>query len=173
MVYLGSIISDKGDIKHDVMCHANSKRANLTIKYNNFCSKNNLAPLDIKIKVLDNCVTASLIYSCETWGDNLVAPIETIYRQGLKRGMSVRQNVNNEIVYVECDRFPLTIRIKKQQLHFWKSIQTILIDKHHHLTRFITLANNLNLPYIKYYKNLETSYGTPKVALMTSHQDYR
>ena len=77
--YLGAIITDSGSIKHDVLSHINSKRPNLTIKYNNFCKKNYLAPLNIKLMVLDTCVNASLVYGCESWGNNLVPTIDSCF----------------------------------------------------------------------------------------------
>ena len=42
VVYLGAIISNTGSIKQDVAEYVESKRANVTIKFNNFCRKNNL-----------------------------------------------------------------------------------------------------------------------------------
>ena len=168
--YLGTIITDSGSIKHDVLCHINSKRSNLTIKYSNFCRKNYLAPLYIKQMVLDTCVNAALVYGCESWGNYLAPTIDTIYRQGLKTALSIRHSVNNEIVYVESDRYPLTIRIKKQQLKFWLSLQDL--DPQHHISKFILLAVNLNIPYIKHYKNLETLYQNPKNCQDTLRADF-
>ena len=158
--YLGAIITDTGSIKHDVTCHINSKRSNLTIKYNNFCKKNYLAPLHIKQTVLDTCVNASLIYGCESWGNNLVPAIDTCYRQGLKTALSVRHSVNNEITYVESGRVPLTIRVKKQQLKFWLSLQEL--NPQHYISKFIALGDSLNLPFLNHFKNLKTLYESPK-----------
>ena len=107
--YLGAIITDSGSIKHDVISHISSKRPNLTIKYNNFCKKNFLAPLHIKKMVLDTCVNASLVYGCESWGNYLVPTIDSCYRQGLKTALSIRQSINNEITYIESGSSPLSI----------------------------------------------------------------
>ena len=63
---LGSIISEKGNLKYDVNSYIDSKRRNISIKYNNFCRKNYLAPLDIKLKVLNTCTTSALSYGCES-----------------------------------------------------------------------------------------------------------
>ena len=101
-----------------------------------------------------------MVYGCESWGNYLVPTIDTVYIQGLKTALSIRHSVNNEIVYVESDRYPLTIRIKKQQLKFWLSLQEL--DPQHHITKFILLAENLNIPYIKHFKNLEILYQNPK-----------
>ena len=40
-------------------------------KYTNYCSRNYLAPLQIKFKVLTSCVTSTIIYGCETWGKSI------------------------------------------------------------------------------------------------------
>ena len=47
-VYLGAIISDTGSIKEDINKYVDTKRANVTIKYNNFVQRNTLAPLNVK-----------------------------------------------------------------------------------------------------------------------------
>ena len=65
-VYLGAVISDTGRIADDIEQYINSKRANVTIKFNNFLRKNFLAPLSVKLSVLDACVSSSLIYGCES-----------------------------------------------------------------------------------------------------------
>ena len=77
VTYLGAKISDSGNIKADINLYINEKRSNMTIKYNNFCRKNFLAPLDTKLKVLDTCVKASLIYGCETSGGHITQDLES------------------------------------------------------------------------------------------------
>ena len=155
--YLGVKISDCGILKKDIDFFLEDKRANVTIKFGNFCRKNYLAPLDIKLRVLNTCVTASLLYSCETWGDSQFRHIEVLYRQGLKNALGVRKCVNNEIIYTECDEFPLEVRIVKQQLKFWITLQEYLQQNpDHYMHRLINIATNY--PYITYYRNLETTF---------------
>ena len=89
-VYLGAIISDTGKIKHDIEGYIDSKRSNITIKFNNFVQKNYLAPLVAKLTVLDSCVSSSLLYGCESWGTSNIAKIETAYRMGIKRALGIR-----------------------------------------------------------------------------------
>ena len=168
--YLGAIITDSGSIKHDVICHINSKRPNLTIKYTNFCKKNFLAPLHIKKMVLDTCVNASLVYGCESWGNYLVPAVDTCYRQGLKTALSIRHSVNNEITYAESGCFPLSIRVKKQQLKFWISLQEL--DPQHHIKKFIALGESLHLPFLNHYKNLKTRYENPKKCQDTLRSEF-
>ena len=116
VTYLDAIISDTDKIKSDVSSYVDSKRSHVSIKYNNFLRRNYIAPLDIKLKVLDTCVTAALLYGCETWGDNIIPSLVILYRLGLKYALSIRSSINNELVYIESDRIPLYVRVKKQQL---------------------------------------------------------
>ena len=61
-VYLGAVITDIGSIAYDIKRYVGLKRMNVTIKFNNFLRKNFLAPLSVKLKVLNVCVASSLIY---------------------------------------------------------------------------------------------------------------
>ena len=103
VTYLGVKFTDTGNLQFDVDLYIAEKRSNVIIKFSSFCKRNFLAPLDIKLKVLNTCASASLIYSCETWGDCKLKNVETLYRQGHKMALSVRDNVSNEIVYVESE----------------------------------------------------------------------
>ena len=162
-VYLGAVISDTGSISFDIERYVGMKRANVTIKFNNFIRKNFLAPLSVKLDVLDVCVTTSLIYACETWGTSSISSVEVAYRLGLKRALSIRETVNTEVVYIESNRLPVSIRIAKQQLNFWVNLQTYLNNNPDHpLKSLIDQGLVSNLPYLKYYTNLEQTYQTPK-----------
>ena len=155
--YLGMKFSDTGSIKEDVEINVESKRSHLTIKYGNFCRKNFLAPLDVKLHVLNSCVSASLLYGCEVWGMSKVTKIETMYRQGLKTALSIRSCVNNEIVYIETGAMPLETRITQQQLKFWTSIQEIRNNNpEHYISKLITATEETG--YIRYYNQLQHRY---------------
>lgn len=162
-VYLGAVITDTGSITYDIERYVGMKRANVTIKFNNFLRKNFLAPLSIKLNVLDVCVTTSLTYGCESWGTASINSIEVAYRLGLKRALSIRETVNTEIVYIEANRSAVSIRIAKQQLNFWINLRSYL-EKNpgHPLKGLIEQGLLSNLPYLKYYTNLEQTYTTPK-----------
>ena len=151
--YLGVKISDSGCLKVDIEKYIHDKRSNVTIKYGNFCRKNFLAPLDVKLDVLNTCVSASITYACETWGDSWPKTVETIFRDGLRTSLSVRGSTNNEIVYIESGQRPLEVRIKKQQVNFWLSIKEIMVNKpDHYISKLVKLGENT--PYIKYYNQL-------------------
>ena len=162
-VYLGAIITDTGNIKHDVEKFIDTKRSNVTIKYNNFIRKNTNMPLKFKLSVLDSCVSLVLTYGCETWGSTNISSIETAYRLGLKRALSVRESTCSEIVYVESCRTPLRVRVTKQQLSFWNSISTYLGENPEHPLNFlIEQGERINLKYLKHYRELARAYTSPE-----------
>ena len=85
-----------------------------------------------------------------------------MYRTGIKYALSIRNSVNNEIVYLESSRVPLTIQIKKRQLSFWKSIESNINENPDNpLKPIIEKAIEVNCKYLKYYKNLKNLYETP------------
>ena len=110
----------------------NEKRNNVSIKYGSFCRMNFLAPLDIKLNVLNTCAKASLIYGCETWGECYFDNLETIYREGVKTALSIRESINNEIVYLESGTWPVQINIAKMQINFWISMKYSMNEKPTH-----------------------------------------
>ena len=125
--YLGVIISDRGAVKSDVKSFIDKKRPNISIKFSNFCQVNRNASLFVKMQTLDLCVSTAITYACETWGSN-INEAELCYRAGLKCALSIRENINNEIIYLESGRFPLACRIKKLQLKFWLFINKYIED---------------------------------------------
>ena len=170
--YLGVKISDTGSVKEDIERFLKDKRSNVSIKFRNFCRKNILAPLDIKLKVLNTCVSAALTYACETWGVGQVKSVETAFRQGLKAALSVRDSVNNEIVYAETGEYPLEVRISKQQLKFWLSMKDIAQENpDHYLAKLINAAEATD--YVKYYRNLENKYADIKTCNDTLQETFK
>ena len=59
IMYLGIIISDTGGINNDINLFIKEKRSNISVKYTNFCARNYLAPLSVKLSVLHSCVISS------------------------------------------------------------------------------------------------------------------
>ena len=108
--------------------YSDKKPSNVLIKYSNFCKVNRNAPLSVKLYVLDRYVSSSLRYCSETW-DSITHAIDIIYRSGIEISLGVRQNVSNEITYIESNKFPLNYKIHNSQLKFWNTI-TEYIDKH-------------------------------------------
>ena len=108
------------------------------------------------------CVASALTYGSETWADHCENQVEIIYRTGLRTALGIRSNINNEIVYVESGKYPLKCRISKLQLKFWLSIEDYTSRcPDSALNHLLIVANELNLPYIRWYKNLVALHVSP------------
>ena len=68
---------------------------------------------------------------------------------------------------------PLHITINKQQLTFWKSMQSLIADHpRHHIKRLIDLGNETR--YINYFKELDDRYGgDPEACINTLTTEFR
>ncbi len=171
--YLGVVISDSGSLKQDIKSVLDKKRSNVSIKFLNFCIVNRNAPLCVKLDVLDKCVTSSLLYSSETWGPN-VHDVEFIYRTGIKMALDIRDNINNEISYIESNTFPLECRIKPMQLKFWLYLEEYMSDHPRSaITKVTQLGKNLNIPFIRYYTNLVKIYTNPQTCKAQLENQFR
>ena len=154
-------MTDNGSLKKDVKQFVDKKRANVSIKYTNFCKSNRNAPLHVKLDVLDRCVSAALTYGCETWG-RYCNEADLCHRTGLKTALNVRQCLNNEIVYIETGKWPLHSRIKKSQLKFWIYIKEYTTHyPNSALAKVLQLAHTNSISYVRYYENLESTYTDP------------
>ena len=116
------IFSDAGKINNDIKLFIHEQRKNITIKYSNFCAKNYLAPLKVKLSVLQSCVVSPLCYICESWGERVPNELEAIFRMGIKTSLSIRFSTPNEITYLESGMYPLLCDIRKRQLKFWNNL---------------------------------------------------
>ena len=160
--YLGVIVSDTGILNVDVKSFVERKSGNVSVKFTNFCRVNKNAPLHVKLDVLDTCARASLIYACETWGNNM-SDAERCFRAGLKTALNVRQNLNNEIVHVETGRWPLRVRVKTLQLKFWQQMKTYIAEHPESaLAKVYTMGTQSRSPYLNYYLKLEREFGDPE-----------
>ena len=56
ITYLGIIISDTGRMNNDINLFIKEKRSNISVKYTNFCARDYLAPLSVKLSILHSCV---------------------------------------------------------------------------------------------------------------------
>ena len=174
IIYLGALFSDTGNMNNDIGLHIAEKRPNITVKYNNFCSKNYLSPITIKLKVLNSCAISSLSYSSETWGKYNGKGIETLVRTGIKTALSIRNNTPNEITYIESDQYPLECSILKQQLKFWLNMEQHMKDNPQTpLSILISLAQTKKLPYITHYMKLKEKYTSPENCMETLKSEYR
>lgn len=171
--YLGYYISDTGKLCDDFGLNVNSKRANLTIKYLNFCRSNFMAPLKVKLDVLNVCLKSSVLFGCEVWANSKLDKLECCYRKAIKNALSVRPSVNNEIAYIESGQFPLVCDVKSRQLKFWMTLQEDMMNKpDNYLSRLIDLAVEKKIPYVLYYTKLADTYRNSKTCKDTLKEQY-
>ena len=171
--YLGIFLSDTASIIEDVKRFADKKRSNVSFKYTNFCKVNQNAPLHVKLDVLDTCVSSTLTYACETWGRH-VNEVDICYRAGLRTALGVRENISNEIVYLESGKWPLVSRIKKAQLKFWLFIQEYSSNNPTSaVAKVLSIASNKNIAYLKYYVSLQSTYTDPMTCQQSIEREYR
>ena len=116
---LGSHLTGIGTLKEDLKLHTLA-RYKSCIKYFNFLKANELAPLSVKLKVLKGCVVNSLLYNCETFGNDIPPDIEKKYIKLLKSTVSVRTNTPKLLLYVETGFLPMKAVILARQLKFFK-----------------------------------------------------
>ena len=94
-------------------------------------------------------------------GGNNSKEADACYRSGIKTALSIRQNTNNEIIFIESGKFPLNARIKKAQLKFWISVNKYIVEyPEAALSKIMKLGLESNVPFLKYYKTLESDFGT-------------
>ena len=172
-MYLGYTLTDTGLVQKDFDQHILSKRGNSTVEFLNFCRCNFTSPLAVKLKVLEACVNSCYLYGCDVWGNVNCSKIETLHRKALRTALSIRQAVNNEIVYVESGKYPLTCTIQSRQLKFWIKMKTYIESKNEsYLSKLVSTARSINLPYLLHYEKLVTQYGSPENCLKTLHNEF-
>ena len=158
-VYLGSLFSDSGLICNDIAQHALHKNKDVSIKLANFITNNPCSPITVKYKILNSCVTATILYSCETWGSSNLSRIETLHRKAIKTCIKVKSNTSNDIVYAESGCNPLACVVYKRQFKFWQKIK-LDIDKYPDspISMLYNTAIEANLPFIKHYIDLHIKF---------------
>ena len=122
-IYLGSLFTDSGSINNDVTQHALNKNKSVSIKLANVITNNINAPIPVKYKVLNSCVKAVIMYSCETWASNNLTRIEVLHRKAIKTTLKMKSNTPNHIMYVESGCKPLRCEIYRRQYKFLSNDQ--------------------------------------------------
>ena len=149
-VYLGSVITNSPKIADDV--NADIKHRQLSIvKYYAFLRSNRNAPLDVKMKTLDACLS-SLVYNGETWASANFDHLEVIYRRMLKSSGGVGMTVCNEFVYLELGIVSLRTQVMIKQYRFWKSVMEMC--EGNPIVYVIKEARRQKVKEVRYYDKL-------------------
>ena len=104
----------------------------------------------------------------------IMEEVEGVYRSGLRTALGIRTSINNEIVYIESDRFPLKCKIKKQQLKFWLHVKDyISTNPRSALDIFVLKPTEIDLPFIRYYRELEGENLSPASCLVNFESELK
>ena len=79
-LYLGAWFTDSGRISDVIALHEKANQA-MVNKFSIFCVANSSMPFKYKKLMFDAAVTASLLYSAESWLTDSIRPIEQQYSQ--------------------------------------------------------------------------------------------
>ena len=157
-VYLGSIITDKGNVSCDVKAEIKKKEKKLN-QFIAFLTQNRNAPLAVKEKVLESCILSTVLYNCETWGNADLSNLEKKYRKALKYMLGVRKSTINEFPYIELGKPTLTSMVHKRQLKYYRQC---MFERDRPMQRYIIQkASDANTPFIKHYIHLNAKYNSP------------
>ena len=100
------------------------------------------------------CVSSSITYAAETWGNNS-KEADLCYRSGLRTALSIRQNTNTEIVFIETGKYPLHCRVQKSQIKFWLYVLRYINDfPEAALSKVVNIAKEIGIPFLRYCDNL-------------------
>ena len=153
---LGSHLSASGKLAEDLKLHM-EVRYKSCIKFYNFLRANKLAPLPVKLDVLKACVTNSVLYNCETFGNLMPPDLEKTYTKLLRRTLNVRNNTPALTLYIESGFLPLKALIHARQFKFFKRYRDRALETDS--PRTVLFAKLLDEPtsYLQHYLDLHAN----------------
>ena len=119
-VYLGSIFTTDGKIFSAIQnCAMDAKKH--FMKFVTFLNKNPDYPFFVKHKVMNSAFLAAILYGCEGWLIDNIAPMNKLYISSIKALLAVRQTTSNDACLLELGYPPLKYWVKERQYQFFKS----------------------------------------------------
>ena len=153
---LGSHLDESGNMKLDLERHY-LKRYPSSVKYYNFLKSNVLAPLFVKLKVLEACVLSSLLHNCESFGNAYPTKIDKLYMKLIKSALKVRTSTPNELVLIETGLKPLKAIIYGREFNFYRKFkESLMVGGVRYQMMEAMMANPTD--YIKHYMDLERRF---------------
>ena len=126
------------------------------------------------MRVLYGGMFASLLYSCEAWGDisHIEKELLGIERKALKACMGVKQSVPNDLVYAELNRPNIAAIMKDRQFSFFQKFLSLTEQDAVARKIWNGYSNDQSFPnkpkpFLNYYVNLEEENG--KACLESIH----
>ena len=154
-VYLGSTITDSGNVTNDIKAEIKSKEKTLN-KFMAYVTQNKNAPLVVKEKILEACLVSILNNNCETWGDANLDGMEKKYRRAMKYMLGVKSSTCNEFPYIELGKPTLKSLVHRRQLKFFRDCT---IHKDWPMQRFIIrLGIDARCSFVDHYVQLDLKY---------------
>lgn len=157
MKYLGCFFADSGNLNECIKLDYNGKISDVKIKLNRVLHNNEYLCLKSKCNVLDSCFTSSVIFGAETWGNYTFKDYETLYNYAVKAVLGVRISTPNVIAFSELKPKPISSMIYSRQWSFYNNM-----TRKPHISQIIETAKQLNIPFIKHYESLKTSFSSKK-----------
>ena len=158
-MYLGSIITDNGNVSDDLQAEIRKKEKKLN-KFFAFITQNQNAPLEVKEKVLESCIVSAVLNNCESWGNANLKNLELKYKKALKHLLGIRKTTCNEFPYVELAKPTITSQVHKRQLTFFR--QCLVGDDLPMQKYIIKQAVDSRCSFINHYINLDLKYTKPE-----------
>ena len=116
--YLGSTISNQGDITTDLMCRLG--KANSAFKRLNRIWKSREITLKSKLMLYTTLVTPIAMYASETWKmtEGTAHKLDVFHQRCLRKimGISWKDRVTNEEVLQRSNQIKLSIKVKDRRL---------------------------------------------------------
>ena len=155
--WLGFWLCQSNVIPDIINFHFNKKIIHVSTFYY-WLDVNRDTPIKIKIVVLYNCLFASLLYSCEVWGeigDKLAEKILKVGKKALKPCLGVKISTPDDVIYSELNKADI---LTDRQYKFFNKF--ISLDASNAISRCIwNVYSNLvytNTPNLyTYYSNLQ------------------
>ena len=141
--YLGHYITDDNFMPKSIQLGLEERGANVLVKFRNFVNNHPSATLEICLNVFQICFTTKILSNCETWGPWIPRKVLSLYNQGVKLALGVRNSTPTNLIYLETRQPYVIAMIKKRQLNFWKKL-----DKLPELSKLLDRANTTG--YIKH-----------------------
>ena len=120
--YLGHYVTDENSLRISIELDIQERAANVLVKLRNFINNNKNTTLEIRLKVFQACFCSSILNNCETWGQWIPKTVKSLYNQGLKLALEVRNSTPTALVYLETRQPSITALIRKRQHKFWTTL---------------------------------------------------
>ena len=169
---LGSHLSASGKLAEDLKLHMLA-RYKSCIKFYNFLKANKLAPLPVKLTVLEAAVVNSLLYNCETFGPLIPPDLEKTYNKLLRRSLNVRNNTPSLTLYIEAGFLPIKALILARQFKFFKRYRERALGSD--TRRAVLFAKLINEPtgYLQHYLDLHEKYENAEQIYKEASEEIR